>query len=194
MKLWAAGAAGAALLAACSSAPKPTAVAASAPAPKSKAELPYLWTLGNAPQAYKDMVAEFGKAGLKPGQYYWASTIPAGETKVIIDHLGRPFQGTPEEHAVVIGWSKYPNTIMKLSSIPASTTYPHRDIRPVIRQLTEAWGAERMIYGGGFGATATGASYAQAFKSAASYLSHLSADDQSKIFGGNAVKLFQFGT
>lgn len=115
------------------------------------------------------------------------------ETKVIIDHLGRPFQGTPEEHAVVIGWSKYPNTVMKLSSIPASTTYPHRDIRPVIRQLTDAWGADRMIYGGGFGATATGASYAQAFKSAASYVSHLSAEDQAKIFGGNAVKLFKFG-
>jgi lipoprotein-anchoring transpeptidase ErfK/SrfK len=87
MKLWAVAAAGAALLAACSSAPRPTAVVASAPPPKPVSALPYLWTLGNAPQAHKDMVAEFGKAGLKPGQYYWASTIPAGETRVIIDRL-----------------------------------------------------------------------------------------------------------
>ena len=86
IKQWAVAAAGAAFLAACSTAPKP-ALVASAPVPKPKAELPYLWTLGNAPQAYKDMVAEFGKAGLKPGQYYWASTIPAGETRVIIDRL-----------------------------------------------------------------------------------------------------------
>src|SRR4051794_30690479 len=26
------------------------------------------------------------------------------DTTVIIDHLGRPFQGTPEEHAVVVKW------------------------------------------------------------------------------------------
>ena len=86
MKRWTVVAASAALLAACSSAPQPK-LAASAPPPKPVAELPYLWTLGNAPQAYKDMVAEFGKAGLKPGQFYWATTIPAGETRVIIDRL-----------------------------------------------------------------------------------------------------------
>src|SRR5262249_42597048 len=38
------------------------------------------------------------------------------QTKVIIDHLGRPFQGSPEEYAVVLGWAKLPNTIMKVSS------------------------------------------------------------------------------
>ena len=29
---------------------------------------------------------------------------------MIIDHLGRPFQGTPKEYAVVLGWAKLPNT------------------------------------------------------------------------------------
>ena len=47
-------------------------------------------------------------------------------TKVIIDHMGRPFQGTPAEHAVVLGWAKHDNTIMKLSSIPDAKMYPHR--------------------------------------------------------------------
>jgi lipoprotein-anchoring transpeptidase ErfK/SrfK len=50
--------------------------------------IPYIWTLGNAPQAHKDMVATFGKVGLKPGQYFWATSIPSeGETRVIIDRL-----------------------------------------------------------------------------------------------------------
>ena len=48
-------------------------------------------------------------------------------------------------------------------------------------------------YGGGFGADATGESYRQAFERARSYLSHLSADDQARILGGTAVKLFRFG-
>jgi predicted TIM-barrel fold metal-dependent hydrolase len=81
---------------------------------------------------------------------------------------------------------------MKLSAIPAQTTYPHRDIGPIIRQLTDGWGAERMIYGGGFGPDATGDSYRAAFEHARSYLSHLSAADQDKILGGTAAKLFGF--
>lgn len=40
------------------------------------------------------------------------------DTTVLIDHLGRPFQGTPEEHAAVIRWSDHPNVAMKLSALP----------------------------------------------------------------------------
>jgi predicted TIM-barrel fold metal-dependent hydrolase len=114
------------------------------------------------------------------------------KTKVIIDHMGRPFQGTPAEHAVVLGWAKYDNTIMKLSAIPDTRTYPHRQIEPVVRQLTDAWGAERLIYGGGFGPDTTGASYRAAFERARSFLEHLSADDQAKVLGGTAARLFRF--
>lgn len=85
------------------------------------------------------------------------------KTKVIIDHLGRPFQGTPEENAVVLRWARFDNTMMKLSAIPTPREFPNRDIGMVIKQLTSAWGADRMIYGGGFDAAATGQSYSQAF-------------------------------
>lgn len=113
-------------------------------------------------------------------------------TRVIIDHMGRPFQGTPTEHAVVLRWAELPNTVMKLSSIPSNRNYPHREIQPVIRQLTEAWGADRMIYGGGFNATATGESYRAAFDRARSLLSHLTVNDQNKVLGETAVRLFGF--
>jgi len=115
-----------------------------------------------------------------------------GETRVIIDHLGRPFQGTPDEYATVVNWSRYPNTIMKLSSIPTNASYPHRDIAPIIKQLTESYGADRMIYGGGFEAKATGDSYRAAFERAESLLGHLTESERAKILGGNAVRLFGF--
>ncbi|MEO6433538.1 MAG: L,D-transpeptidase family protein [Sphingomicrobium sp.] len=72
------------LLAACSSAPAPMLVAA---APVSSA-IPYRWTTGVAPKAHKDMVATFGRLGLKPGEYLWATATPGeGEPRVVIDLL-----------------------------------------------------------------------------------------------------------
>jgi predicted TIM-barrel fold metal-dependent hydrolase len=114
------------------------------------------------------------------------------ETTVIIDHLGRPFQGTPAEHARVVGWSRFKNTVMKLSAIPPQTDYPHRDIGPIVRQLADAYGADRLIYGGGFNAAATPQSYRATRERTRSYIAHLSAADQAKVLGGNAARLFQF--
>ena len=49
---------------------------------------PYRWTLGAAPKAHRDLVAQFGKVGLAPGQYVWAATVPAqGDTRIVIDRL-----------------------------------------------------------------------------------------------------------
>jgi lipoprotein-anchoring transpeptidase ErfK/SrfK len=50
--------------------------------------VPYHWTQGAAPKAHRDMVTEFGKVGLKPGQYVWASAAPAeGDTRIVVDLL-----------------------------------------------------------------------------------------------------------
>jgi predicted TIM-barrel fold metal-dependent hydrolase len=114
-------------------------------------------------------------------------------TTVIIDHLGRPFQGSPEEYAVVLGWAGLPNTIMKLSSLPAREQYPHRDAGPVIKDLAQRFGPDRLISGGGFGPDATGASYRAYREKVRSYLTPLSAEDQAKILGGTAARLFGFG-
>ena len=77
----------AALLAGCQTAHAPKVANAALP-PHKLSDLPYQWTLGNAPQAYKDMVAQFGKHGLKPGEYVWASATPAaGDARIVIDRL-----------------------------------------------------------------------------------------------------------
>lgn len=112
------------------------------------------------------------------------------DTLVLVDHLGRPFQGTPAEYDRVVQWSRFKNVVVKLSSIPSPLAYPHRDAGPTIRRLTEAFGPDRLMYGGGFNAAATGASYRDAFDEARGHLAHLSADDQAKVLGGNAERLF----
>jgi predicted TIM-barrel fold metal-dependent hydrolase len=115
------------------------------------------------------------------------------DTRVLIDHLGRPFQGTEKEHAVVLKWAKYANVVMKLSSVPDKKAYPHRDPQPVVKQLTEAFGADRLMFGGGFSATATGKSYRAERDRVAGLLAHLTEADRAKIFGGTATKLFKLG-
>ena len=77
----------AAMLAGCAAGPSPKFAEIKAATPVSNA-VPYHWTLGNAPQAHKDMVAEFGKVGLKPGEYVWATATPAqGDTRIVVDLL-----------------------------------------------------------------------------------------------------------
>jgi lipoprotein-anchoring transpeptidase ErfK/SrfK len=77
----------AAALTGCETAPAPQLASGNAPMQASN-EVPYHWTVGNAPQAQKDMVAEFGKVGLKPGEYVWAASVPAeGEPRIVVDLL-----------------------------------------------------------------------------------------------------------
>lgn len=115
------------------------------------------------------------------------------DTRVLIDHLGRPFQGTEKEYATVLRWAKYPNVVMKLSSVPDRRAYPHRDPQPVVKQLTEAFGPDRLMFGGGYNEKATGVSYRAERERVAGLLAHLSAADRAKVFGGTAAKLFKLG-
>jgi len=62
----------------------------------------------------------------------------------------------------------------------------------VIRRLVSEFGSTRMIYGGGFGAEATAASYRAAFERARSFIGFLPEDEQANILGGNAARLFRF--
>jgi predicted TIM-barrel fold metal-dependent hydrolase len=114
-------------------------------------------------------------------------------TTVVIDHMGRPFQGSPEEYALVLGWATLPNTVMKLSALPPRDQYPHRDVGPTVRELVKRFGPDRLIYGGGFDSKASGASYRSYRERVRSYLADLPAEDQAKVLGGTAARVFGFG-
>ena len=149
----------------------------------------------------KELWKQYAELGLAVQLHFEPKYAPGFEplikafkdTTVLIDHLGRPFQGTAKEYAVVLGWAKYPNVVMKLSSVPDNKSYPHRDPQPVVKQLTEAFGADRLMYGGGYSASATGKSYRAERERVVGLLAHLSDADRAKVLGGTAVKLFKLG-
>ena len=80
----------------------------------------------------------------------------------------------------------------RFPSLPEPERYPHRKIGPVVKGVTEAFGAERLIYGGGWGAGVTARAYRAERERVAGYLAHLSADERAAVLGGNAAKLFGF--
>lgn len=119
--------------------------------------------------------------------YELAKKFP--QVTVILDHLGRPGQGTAEENELVLKLAGLPNTIMKVSGLNYASKQPspHADLAPLIRKYVNAFGAERMIWGG-LGMNAT--EFAEQSKAFESLLSFTPAKDRDQIRGGNAMRLF----
>ena len=110
---------------------------------------------------------------------------------VILDHLARAGQGTPAEYDGVLKLARLPRVYMKFSAVEYSSKagYPYRDVQPLVRRTFDAFGPDRMIWGGlgmnmgAFEKNKTMFEEMFAFASAA---------DRAKIKGQNAAQLFHF--
>lgn len=71
----------------CATAPqRPQASTPMAAAVPAGQPIPYRWTHGHSEKGHKAMLATFGRGGLAPGDFVWATSIPAdGDTRVVID-------------------------------------------------------------------------------------------------------------
>lgn len=112
------------------------------------------------------------------------------KTTVIIDHLGLPYANTLEQHATIMKWARFPNTVMKISGLPDRKKHPDQDVTPLIREMIHAFTPRRLIYGGGFNDSVSGAAYRAHREEIRAHFAHLHSDDQALIFGGNAYRLF----
>jgi predicted TIM-barrel fold metal-dependent hydrolase len=115
------------------------------------------------------------------------------ETPVILDHLARPGQGTPEEYDQVLMLAKLPQVYMKYSSTGVETIskepYPHADAKPLVKRVYEAFGADRMIWGG-LGTNMT--EFAREVKLFDLMFDFAPEAERAKIRGLTAQKLFKF--
>ncbi|MEK7408208.1 MAG: amidohydrolase family protein [Acidobacteriota bacterium] len=147
--------------------------------------------------AMKDTWRKAGSLGLAIQMHfipYYAPQIFAlasefRDVAVILDHLARAGQGTEAEYGEVLKLAKLPRVYMKYSAVRYSSKqdYPHRDARPLVRRVFDAFGPERIIWGG------LGMSMADFEKQAAlldQMFEFASEADRARIRGGNAVRLF----
>ncbi len=82
---------------------------------------------------------------------------------------------------------------MKLSWPPRKDQYPHWDVEPVVKELVQRFGPDRLMYGGGFDSGSTSESYLAYREWVCSNLNALSEEDQRKVLGGTAARVFGFG-
>ena len=113
---------------------------------------------------------------------------------VIIDHLGRPGQGTAVEYEGVLALAEFDRTFLKLSAVASASSepWPHRDVAPLVKRLVDRFGSSRVIYGGGYSPGTTGEDYTKGYRLVSELLGHLPATDKELILGKNAKELFGF--
>jgi predicted TIM-barrel fold metal-dependent hydrolase len=111
------------------------------------------------------------------------------EVPVILDHLGRAGQGTPEDMTAVLKLAKQPQIYMKYSGANYSSKekYPFADVRPMVQRIYDAFGADRMVWGY-FGHDRAG--FDREVELFDMMFSHVPEADREKIRGGTALKLF----
>jgi len=116
------------------------------------------------------------------------------QTRVIVDHLGRPFGMKPADNDRVLRWADLPNVVMKLSSLPAPDAKEAPELPRVLRRLADAFGPDRLIYGGGFDEKATAENYRRERERLAGLLDFLPPAARAQVLGGNAAKWFGFAS
>ena len=113
--------------------------------------------------------------------------------RVILDHLARAGEGTAAEYEDVLKLARAGTVYMKYSGVRYSSRqeYPHDDVKPLIRRVYDAFGPERIIWGG-LGHTA--ADFERQSAMLDSLFAFTTEAERAKIRGGNAMALFGFTT
>jgi predicted TIM-barrel fold metal-dependent hydrolase len=105
------------------------------------------------------------------------------ETTVILDHMGRPGQGTEKEYEEVLKLAELPRVILKYSSWGEY----HGDLGRLTKRLYDSFGPQRIIWGT-LGNTPE--EYRREEARFEELLAFASATDRASIRGGNAQRLF----
>jgi L-fuconolactonase len=121
------------------------------------------------------------------GPNYAASAAEAlrayPESTVLIDHLAEPHMGDAVEYAHVLELASFDRVIMKLSGLGhfAQDAPLYLSARPFTRQVIQAFGPDRMVWGGGSPEIVD------------AHMEHYSETDRMKVKGMNLACLFGLG-
>jgi len=117
--------------------------------------------------------------------------------KLLIDHLGYPNVDEEEQQYLpIVKLARHPNVLFKISDVAGRSAedFPYRDVHPFIRQMLDAFGAERALWGTGYpGHHRTKHSWPpldQELRLIREGLDFLTATQCDRILGGTAMEVW----
>ena len=123
------------------------------------------------------------------------------EVRVIVDHLGQIDLGAADplpEMKKLLALAHYPNVWVKVSeltSVSKSQTYPFADALPWVKRVYDAYGPDRLLWGTGYPGKARAHYKRPTLDKELSLVRReiplFTAEDQRKILGENAAKLWK---
>lgn len=122
------------------------------------------------------------------------------ETRFLLDHCGYVSADlAPKENTVkpAVDLARYPNVYAKLTFLPLASdeTFPFRDVHGMVRELVDAFGPERCMFGTNFPQAqySPQVSYGQIVELFAEAID-LSSEEREWILGGTAASLWRWST
>ncbi|WP_165250849.1 amidohydrolase family protein [Paludisphaera soli] len=120
----------------------------------------------------------------------------APETPFVLDHCGNPplFDDLTVWKRDVDRIAALPNVVGKVSGIIASAkgrSWKPDDLAPVVNHMLEAFGPDRVLFGGDWPVCTLGAPLKEWFDALALIVKDLPADRRRKLFHDNAVRVYR---
>ena len=112
---------------------------------------------------------------------YRAQDATAADVPVILDHLGRAPEGTPADQAELMKLGRLRQIYMKYSNVKA-------DAKPMVRRAWDAFGPDRVVFGGDWPVCLLGATYQEWVTMLRQILASRPAVEQSKLWSRNALR------
>lgn len=115
------------------------------------------------------------------------------EATMIVDHNALITAQDPQDRIdLLCSFAKLPNTVCKMSALRHASRekFPHRDIHPILRQILDAFGPDRLIYGSDWpNMLEDGVPYDYAIYTIDEALG-LVGSERDQLFGGTATRIW----
>jgi predicted TIM-barrel fold metal-dependent hydrolase len=101
---------------------------------------------------------------------------------VLIDHLGEPQFGTPDEYTEILSLAGFANVSMKISGVGYISSDPplYLNVKPFVRRVADVFGPDRLCWGG------------DTPEIVDAHLDHFSAAERAQVKGDNLARLLGF--
>jgi L-fuconolactonase len=121
-----------------------------------------------------------------------AADLP--ELTVVVDHLGKPPRGRDDYDAwaaALRAVAARPNTVAKVSGLQMpGRPFTAEALRPVWDLAVEAFGPDRLMYGGDWPMTVPFGGYPAAWRATQELVGSLSTTDRAEVLTGTAVRVY----